>query len=64
MKGEGVWADLIKQRAEKAIRRFGMEKRGSRFRQLDASQFKRPLVVPAVGAKAKAAAAAGQMDLF
>lgn len=64
MKGEGVWADLIRQRAEKAIRRFGMEKRGSRFRQLDASQFKRPLVVPPLGAKAKAAAAAGQMDLF
>jgi DNA repair photolyase len=64
MKGEGVWADLIRQRAEKAIRRFGMEKRGSRFRQLDASQFKRPMVVPPLGAKAKAAAAAGQMDLF
>jgi DNA repair photolyase len=64
MKGEGVWADLIKQRAEKAIRRFGMEKRGSRFSQLDATQFKRPLVVPAQGAKAKAAAAAGQLDLF
>jgi DNA repair photolyase len=64
MKGEGVWADLIKQRAEKAIRRFGMEKRGTRFRQLDASQFKRPLVVPPLSAKAKAAAAAGQMDLF
>ena len=64
MKGEGVWADLIRQRAEKAIRRFGMEKRGSRFSQLDASQFKRPLVVPALGAKAKATAAAGQMDLF
>jgi DNA repair photolyase len=42
MKGEGVWAALIKQRAEKAIRRFGMEKRGSRFRQLDAIQFQRP----------------------
>jgi DNA repair photolyase len=64
MKGEGVWADLIKQRAEKAIRRFGLEKRGTRFRQLDASQFKRPLVVPPLSAKAKAAAAAGQMDLF
>jgi DNA repair photolyase len=64
MKGEGVWADLIKQRAEKAIRRFGMEKRGTRFRQLDASQFKRPLVVPPLSARAKAAAAAGQMDLF
>jgi DNA repair photolyase len=64
MKGEGVWADLIKQRAEKAIRRFGMEKRGTRFRQLDASQFKRPLVVPATGAKANDAAAAGQLDLF
>ncbi|SFU87550.1 PA0069 family radical SAM protein [Pseudoduganella namucuonensis] len=64
MSGEGVWADLVRQRAEKAIRRFGMEKRGTRFRQLDASAFKRPLVVPPMGAKAKAAASAGQMDLF
>ena len=54
----------IRQRAEKAIRRFGMEKRGSRFSQLDASQFQRPLSVPAQGARARAAAAAGQMDLF
>lgn len=59
MRGEGVWADLVRQRAEKAIRRFGMAQRGTRFRQLDASAFKRPLVVPA-----RAGASAGQMDLF
>ncbi len=64
MHGEGVWADLIRQRAELALRRHGMEKRNSRFRHLDVSQFQRPLVVPPLGAKARAAAAAGQMDLF
>lgn len=64
MKGEGVWADLIRQRAEKAIRRFGMEKRGSRFPPARRQPVQAPPGRPPLGAKAKAAAAAGQMDLF
>ncbi|TWI66453.1 DNA repair photolyase [Pseudoduganella lurida] len=63
MHGEGVWADLIRQRVEKAIARHGMAGRGS-FKSMDCSLFRRPLVVPPLGAKAKRAAAAGQMDLF
>lgn len=64
MHGEGIWADLIDQRIAKATKRLGMLGRGTRFRQLDCTQFKRPLIVPALSPRAKAAAAAGQMDLF
>lgn len=58
MRGEGVWADLIRQRVEKTVQRLGLEKRMVRFRQLDAARFRRPLSVPAV------ARVGGQMDLF
>nr|WP_246541378.1 PA0069 family radical SAM protein [Collimonas antrihumi] len=45
MRGEGVWADLLRQRFEKALIRFGMVQRGS-FATLDASRFRRPYVPP------------------
>ncbi len=64
MKGEGVWAELIRQRFKIATERLGLTGRGSRFHNMDASQFTRPLVVPPLGARAKAAADAGQLDLF
>ncbi|WP_256080203.1 PA0069 family radical SAM protein [Massilia sp. YIM B04103] len=64
MKGEGVWADLIHQRIEKTLARLGMIGRGMRYKQLDRTLFKRPQQIPASGAKARAALAAGQMDLF
>jgi len=63
MKGEGVWAELIRQRMKIASERLGLTGRGSRFQHMDASQFTRPLVVPPLGARAKAADA-GQLDLF
>lgn len=63
MKGEGVWAELIRQRFKIATERLGMGKRSARYSQLDASQFRRPLVVPPLGARARAAAE-GQLDLF
>ncbi|WP_374359901.1 PA0069 family radical SAM protein [Pseudoduganella danionis] len=59
MRGEGVWADLIKQRVEKTVRRLGLEKRMIRFGQLDSSRFRRPLSVPAMDRKGS-----GQPDLF
>jgi DNA repair photolyase len=59
MHGEGVWADLIKQRVEKTVRRLGLEKRMIRFRQLDVGRFRRPLVVPAAVRRQ-----GGQLDLF
>ncbi|TFW13896.1 PA0069 family radical SAM protein [Duganella callida] len=64
MKGEGVWAELIRQRVKIAAERLGLAGHGSRFHAMDASQFTRPLVVPPLGALARAAADAGQMDLF
>ncbi len=67
MQGEGVWADLIHQRFSKTVERLGRGKLGSRFDRLDASQFRRPLVVPtAVQARnAKPGVrSAGQLDLF
>jgi DNA repair photolyase len=64
MKGEGVWAELIRQRVKIATERLGLTGQGSRFHRMDASQFTRPLVVPPLGARARAAADAGQLDLF
>ena len=46
MTGQGVWADLIAQRFEKAARRLGFNR--ERFR-LDLTQFKRPVVAAAQG---------------
>ncbi|USX22641.1 PA0069 family radical SAM protein [Oxalobacteraceae bacterium OTU3REALA1] len=63
MKGEGVWAELIRQRFKIATERLGLSGKGSRFHSMDSSQFTRPLVVPPLGARAKPADA-GQLDLF
>ncbi len=63
MSGEGIWADLIRQRFTKAVKRLGLEGRMSRFNTTDASQFRRPLVVPKSIVKPESRAAA-QMDLF
>jgi DNA repair photolyase len=63
MVGEGVWADLIRQRFTKTVERLGLGKMGSRFERLDTSQFRRPLVVPAALGKT-AARSAGQLALF
>ena len=63
MHGEGVWADLIRQRFVKCVDRLGMNAVSARFAQLDASRFKRPMVVPAPPAK-QCGNATGQLDLF
>ncbi|MGK5050091.1 PA0069 family radical SAM protein [Janthinobacterium sp. RB2P8] len=63
MRGEGVWADLIRQRFEKAVHRLGLHGKGGRFKQLDCTQFRRPLVVPPLGAREKGGNV-GQLDLF
>ena len=63
MRGEGVWADLIRQRFEKAVARCELGARAGRFKGLDASRFQRPRVVPTPPAR-KANRAAGQLDLF
>lgn len=63
MRGEGVWADLIRQRFEKAAGRLGLGKRADGFSGLDTSRFRRPVVTPA-RTTAIAGNMAGQLDLF
>lgn len=46
MRGEGLWADMIRQRFEKTISRLGID-RSARFSTLDTSKFRKPLSVPA-----------------
>ena len=45
MRGEGLWADMIRQRFEKALARLDIKK-SSRFNWLDTSKFRKPLSVP------------------
>lgn len=59
MRGEGVWADLIRQRFSKTLRKLTLPREG-RFGGLDCSLFRRPLVVPE-SPKQKDSA---QIDLF
>jgi DNA repair photolyase len=63
MHGEGVWADLIRQRFTKTVERLGMAGLRGRFEKLDVSQFRRPLVVPPTPGK-QCGNATGQLDLF
>jgi len=59
MKGDGVWANLIRQRFEKTVTRLGIGKRSESFRALDISRFRRPKPI-----SAQAGAGEGQLDLF
>jgi len=61
MHGDGVWAELIKQRFEKAAKRLGLYGYGSRYHRLDGSCFQRPLVVPPAQRPGRPG---GQLDLF
>jgi DNA repair photolyase len=63
MRGEGVWADLIRQRFEKAVARLGIGSHARDFRSLDTSRFRRPIVAPA-HATGHARTGNGQLDLF
>lgn len=62
MTGEGIWADLIRQRFTKAVKRLGMDGYTGRFNKLDGAQFRRPIVVPK--REIRVASAVAQMDLF
>lgn len=62
MSGEGVWAELLQQRFEKASKRLGLHHRNRSFSTLDASGFQRPVL--ASDRRMQAAADTGQMDLF
>jgi len=58
MKGEGLWADMIRQRFEKTISRLGV-RNSSRFHWLDTSLFRKPLSVPVTAKQGDE-----QLDLF
>ncbi|MFL6706714.1 MAG: PA0069 family radical SAM protein [Massilia sp.] len=62
MHGEGVWADLIRQRFTRAAEKYGLIVGGRRHEKLDCSQFQRPRVVPAKAAPT--GRGASQLDLF
>ncbi|PTR17623.1 DNA repair photolyase [Nitrosospira sp. Nsp2] len=74
MHGQGIWADLIRQRFEKTVARLGLGIRSGRFKGLDTSLFQRPSITPALerntgegaGKKksGKARDAGGQFELF
>ena len=57
MRGEGLWADMSRQRFAKGLKRYGLNKSG-RFAQLDCSLFRKPLSIPA------AKKTDGQLDIF
>ncbi|UVW27618.1 PA0069 family radical SAM protein [Massilia sp. H6] len=63
MQGEGIWADLIRQRFTRAVARLGMGQLRGRFGRLDGSQFCKPVLVPAARRHASNKGA-GQLDLF
>ena len=46
MSGEGLWADLIRQRFDVAVNRLGIGKHQHRFTSLDSSRFRKPLHIP------------------
>jgi DNA repair photolyase len=72
MHGQGIWADLIRQRFEKTVSRLGLGIRSGRFRGLDTSLFRRPSITPALernmgAAKKKSGKtqnSGGQFELF
>jgi DNA repair photolyase len=55
MHGEGIWADLIRQRFEKTVERLGLGVRSGRFKGLDTSLFQRPSITPTHEPKTPAA---------
>jgi DNA repair photolyase len=64
MSGEGVWADLIRQRFTKAVKRLGLDGYTDRFGKLNGNQFRRPLIVPSAAACQRRDEDVTQLDLF
>ncbi|HDZ07819.1 PA0069 family radical SAM protein [Pseudohongiella sp.] len=62
MRGEGIWAELIRQRYEIAMRTCGLASRQQDYAELDSSGFTRPRYIPA--APAKTDGSPHQQDMF
>lgn len=58
MHGEGIWADLIRQRFEKAVMRLGIGVRSGRFKALDTSGFRPPSGVSTITSTVRTSAPA------
>ena len=61
MRGQGVWAELIRQRFRAALKKLGVEGRMAEFTTLDCSHFRRPQHVPGMGSFSNSS---GQLDMF
>lgn len=59
MRGEGLWADLFKQRFQKTVNRLNLQRSG-RFGQLNCSLFRKPITVPPKAEKR----GGNQLDFF
>ncbi len=59
MNGEGLWADMLKQRFSKATKRLGLNRRSHGI--LDMSEFQRPVIE---AARRPIAPPNPQLDLF
>lgn len=57
MRGEGLWADMIRQRFIKGLKRYGLDK-SRRYGELDCSLFRKPIIIPATKKTN------GQLDIF
>ncbi|HSX85225.1 MAG TPA: PA0069 family radical SAM protein [Cellvibrio sp.] len=58
MRGEGLWADMIRQRFAKGLKRYNLNKSG-RFVQMECSLFRKPQTIPVASKNAN-----GQLDFF
>jgi DNA repair photolyase len=58
MRGEGLWADMIRQRFAKGLKRYNLNKSG-RFAQMECSLFRKPHTIPVTPKKND-----GQLDFF
>ncbi|QEI13902.1 PA0069 family radical SAM protein [Cellvibrio japonicus] len=63
MRGEGLWADLIRQRFAKALKRYGLDKSGNRAGELDCHRFRKPRHIPTQVEKPRPSDK-GQLDFF
>lgn len=58
MRGEGVWADLLRQRFDKAVSRLGLGTRRKDYTGMDCSRFRRPAIDSSTAPPAASKAAA------
>lgn len=63
MRGQGVWADLLQQRFDIAVRKLRLGKREATYTALDSSGFRKPRHVPSAAAII-ATDSSRQLDMF